>query len=242
MRAACQIFFLSALSLATGTGPSNAGEPELWRPGTGGNPADIEREVLWLDAPDFDEQVASSEVMSEYDFWTEAASAFLLEADAAVRKVTWWGTYWNSFEGIPTGSGFNIRFYLTATAHYPEDVPFLEYLLPGDDCCEALADGGDDFSEFVYEYCLHVPLAPGTYWFSAQMADHEFPPQWGRQAAGWPGQHWDSVFRSPYFSYPDWVRGDNVFMPWWASQMLEDVCQATAVENTSWGAVKELYR
>ena len=123
-----------------------------------------------------------------------------------------------------------------------EDLPFLEYLLPGDDCCEAYADGGDLFSQFVYEYCLDLPLTAGTYWFSAQMADHEFPPQWGRQGEGWPGQYWETMFRSPYFSYPDWVPAGDLGWPWWASLMLEDVCEATAIEKASWGAVKGLYR
>jgi len=171
------------------------------------------------------------------------ATNFLLETDATIRKVTWWGAYWNDFDGTPTGSGFNLRFYYTATQYYPEDAPFLEYLLAGNDCCEALADGGDQFSQFVYEYCFDLPLAAGTYWFSSQMADHSFPPQWGRQGAAWPHQGWQSMFRSPFFSYPDWTpAGSEIFEPWWASQMIEDVCEATPVENAGWGAVKTLYR
>jgi hypothetical protein len=121
----------------------------------------------------------------------------------------------------------------------PEDEPFLEYLLPGDDCCEALADGGDQFSQFVYEFCLDLHLAPGQYWFCAQMADHEFPPQWGRLSAA----HillCKSAMRSPYFSYPDWVEAPDPII-YDASQMFEDVCEATAIQNVSWGMVRGLY-
>ena len=121
----------------------------------------------------------------------------------------------------------------------PEDAPFLEYLLPGNDCCEAYLDGGDMFSQYVYEYCLELPLAAGVYWFSAQMADHEFPLQWGRLEAD-RIQMCLSVFRSVYFSYPDW-EPDTWFL-YEASQMFEDVCEATPIENSSWGSVKVLYR
>ena len=117
----------------------------------------------------------------------------------------------------------------------------MEHLLPGDVCCERLADGGDQFSQFVYEYCLDLPLAAGIYWCSVQMADHEFPPQWGRQEASMI-QSCVGAIRSPYFSIPDWIRDTGfIFEPFDASQMFEDVCEATAVDNASWGAVKQLY-
>jgi len=223
-------------------GLSIAAEPERMLPGPGGGePVGIEREVLWLDAPAFDWYVASSEVIGAYDLWTEVAGNFLLEAEATICKVTWWGVYWNGFEG-PTGAGFNLRFYMDI-ACLPEDAPFSEYLLPGDDCCEALAEGGDMYMQFVYEYCLDLPLPPGSYWFSAQMADHEFPPQWGRLGARWNNQPCESMWRSPFFGYPDWT-GDptGLLYPWWGSQMIEDVCEATLIEKVSWGNIKTLYR
>jgi hypothetical protein len=223
--------------------PSRAAEPEMWLWGQGGNPADIEREVLWIDTPDFAGVTGSSEVIGAFDLWSEVAADFFLEAEATIRKVTWWGGYWNGFEE-PTGAGFNLRFYHEGGDCLPEDAPLLEYLLPGDDCCETLADGGDQFSQFVYERCLNLPLASGHYWFSAQMADHEFPPQWGRLEAR-PLQACDSAFRSPFFSYPEWVPGEeagHIFEPFEFSQMFEDVCEPTAVETASWGRVKGLYQ
>lgn len=233
--------FVMLLSMSVGL--SWGAEPESMLPGPGGNPADIDREVLWLDNPDFAELVGSSEVMGEYGFWTEIANDFLLEANVTVRKVAWWGVYWNDYDGIPTGSGFNLRFYVDL-ANLPEDTPFADYLLPGNDCCETLAAGGDQYSHFVYEYCLDLSLAPGIYWFSVQMADHAFPPQWGRLGADMT-LLWDSMFRSPYFSYPEWIVASEffgIFGTWDASQMFEDDCEATAIESASWGAVKDLFR
>jgi len=240
MRTSVLVLCSATLLLPTVAGVSAASEPEMWLWGPGGNPADIEREVLWLDNPDFAGGAGSSEVIGAFDLWTEIANDFILEMDATIRKITWWGRYWNQYDGTPTGSGFNLRFYMDIEC-VPEDAPFLECLLPGDDCCEALADGGDQFSQYVYEYCLDLPLAAGLYWFVAQMADHDFPPQWGRLEADWE-QNCASMFRSPYFSYPEWVTASDIFEPWDASQMFEDVCEPTAVENASWGAVKGLYR
>lgn len=222
------------------TGLSWVDEPQIWLYGPGGNPADINREALWLDNPDFDTITGSSEVMSEYYLETEIANDFILELDATIRKVTWWGSYWNSFDGTPTGTGFNLRFYMDLNC-LPEEAPFLEYLLPGNVCCEELASDGDQYSQYVYEYCLEVPLPAGLYWFSAQMADHEFPPQWGRLGADMT-QICDSAFRSEYFAYPEWVPYPSIPVLYDASQMFEDECEATATEKTTWGAAKGLYR
>lgn len=243
VRSMALVLCVAGLPLAMAASPSEAAEPELLLPGPGGSPADLDREVLWLDNPDFDASVGSSEVIGAFELWTEIAAAFLFDADAAVRKITWWGAYWNGYGGTPTGSGFNLRFYMMAADCLPEDAPFLEYLLAGDDCCEDLADGGDMYSQFVYAHCFDLPLPAGCYWYSAQMADHPFPPQWGRQGADWNLQICESAFRSPYFSYPDWEHCDQgIFEPWWASQMIEDVCESTPVGQRSWGAVKGLYR
>lgn len=242
VRASILILCGLALLLLTESRLCGATEPELWQPGRGGNPADINREVLWIDVPDFDAMCGGSEVIGEFNLESEIANDFLLESDATIRKITWWGAYWNFTDPdqYPTGSGFNLRFYHNADC-VPDVAPFIEYLLPGNDCAEALAEGGDQLCDHVYEYCPELPLAPGHYWFSVQMADHEFPPQWGRQGADIPPiQLCDSVFRSVYFSYPDWHV--DPFIWYDASQMFEDECEATAIEKTSWGAVKNLYR
>jgi hypothetical protein len=173
--------FVLALSMVV-AGLSMAAEPEILLPGPGGNPAGIDRTVLWLDNPDFAANTGSSEIIGDYGLETEIANDFILDFDACVMKVTWWGTYWNGYEGTPPGSGFNLRFYMDAGC-LPEVYAFSEYLLPGDDCCEALADGGDMFSQYIYEYCLEECLVAGLYWFSVQMADHPFPPQHGRLGA-----------------------------------------------------------
>ena len=233
--------FVLALSCVV-AGLSMASEPEILLPGPGGNPADIDRTVLWLDNPDFAANTGSSEVIGSAALWSEIANDFILEVDATIMKVTWWGTYWNYAGGdYPTGSGFNLRYYNDAGC-LPDVTPFMEYFLPGDDCCETLAEGGNMIDQYIYEYCHEMTLPAGLYWFSAQMADHPFPPQWGRLGADMV-QVCDTAFRSPYFGYPDWVPASDVFGDLFdASQMFEDVCNPTATEDASWGAIKGLYR
>ena len=61
-------------------------DPTALLPGPGGNPADIEREVLWLDNPDFSANAGSSEIIAAFDMVSEIANDFLLEVDASVQR------------------------------------------------------------------------------------------------------------------------------------------------------------
>jgi hypothetical protein len=235
-----RLVLVVAISMVA-AGLSMAAEPEILLPGPGGDPGGYDHTVLWLDNPDFAANTGSSEIIGEFALETEIANDFILDLEATIRKVTWWGTYWNGYEGTPTGAGFNVRFYYDAGC-IPEVTAFLEWILPGDDMCEALAEGGDMFSQYIYELCMEETLPAGLYWLSVQMADHTFPPQWGRLGADMT-QICDSAFRSEYFAYPEWVPAPDVFGDLYdASQMIEDECVPTATEDVSWGAVKALYR
>ena len=56
-----------------------------------------------------------------------------------------------------------------------------------------------------------------------------------------PGFNWISRFWRGAF--PDWIPAIDVFgQPYDASQRMEDECDPTPVEATSWGAIKSLYR
>lgn len=238
MKRLCYVLLLSLVA----AGLSTATEPEIILPGPGGSPGDYDRDVLWLDNPDFDFNSVSSEVIGEYGVETEAANDLMFEAPATIRKITWWGTYWNGWEGEVTGAGFNLRFY-NDDGCLPEPSPMVEYLLPGDVCCETWVHGSGSSVKFVYEYCLEYSLPAGLFWFSAQMADHTFPPQWGRLGTG-VIQMCEGVFRSVYYSFPEWVAvSESIGCECEASQMFEDECEEpTAVERASWGKVKGLYR
>jgi hypothetical protein len=228
-----------ALSLLAAVHSGADDEPIAFIPGSGGNPADINRDVLWLDNPDFYATAGSSEIIEAVGLETELANDFMLEADATVQRVGWWGMYWGGFEE-PLAEGFNLRFYYEDVDCLPEAEPFVEYLIEGN-ANETLAEGGNMYNQFIYSHCVCVPLPAGQYWFSAQMADHPFPPQWARQGADMV-RLCESAFRSEFFAFPEWVPAHYPFgAPFDASQMFEDECEATAIESRSWGSVKRLY-
>lgn len=234
--------FFSLLLCMLFVTPSAAGgdSPELRLPGPGGNPGSYDRAVLWLDNPDFDANSVSSELIPEIGIESEVAGDFLLDEDVTIRRVTWWGSYWCGYEGVQFASSFSLRFY-DDTRCMPESEPLVEYIVDGN-ANETLAEGGDMYSQFVCTQCVCVPLTAGLYWFSAQVGNHDFPPQWGRIGADMV-QQCDSAFRSAYFGYPEWVYCTEIFGdPYDASQMFEDECDATATESTSWGAVRSLFR
>ena len=86
-----------------------------------------------------------------------------------------------------------------------------------------------------------LALDLNLYWFGAQH-NHIFSPQWDRVAAI-QVQLCDTVFRSGYLAYPDWVPAIDVFgVPFDASQMFVGVeCGGVGTEETSWGAIKGLH-
>ena len=88
MRTSILILCGLALLLPIVAGQSRTAEPELWLPGPGGNPVDIDREVLWLDNPDVAGATGSSEVIGAFELECEIANDFMLEMDATIRKVT----------------------------------------------------------------------------------------------------------------------------------------------------------
>lgn len=209
-------------------------ELEIMQPGPGGEPAGIDRAVIWLDEPDAAGNIGSSEVIPDYALESEIANDFLVEAPATVRIVTWWGGYWNG-DPLPTAGPFNLRFYNDGGC------------VPLDMILEVIATDVEQVqfnppNMFVYDYCVELALDPNLYWFGVNM-EHVFPPQWGRVAAIMV-QLCDSVFKSAYFAYPDWVPAIDVFgAPFDASQMFEDdECGGVATEESSWGAIKGLYR
>lgn len=218
-------------------------QPDLVLLGSGGSPGDYSQYVLWLDDPDFAASAVSSEVLGPTSNTTEVANDFIIEwPGAIVQKVTWWGAYWNGFV-TPRRSGFNLRFYADAGCR-PDADPILEYLLPGNECYQSLAWGGDMVSQFIYERCVDLTVIPGVYWLSIQMADycHNLPPQWGRLGAD-RTKNCSSCIRSDYFSYPQWAPVDSIIgADYDASVMIEDECIPTLRQSASWPSVKNLYR
>jgi hypothetical protein len=236
--------FVLALSM-TVTGLAVAVEPTLFTPGTGSQgPSGSDREVIWEAPPDYGLGAGSSEMYEDLD--SELANDFIIDPDPVViMKIEWWGQYYQNPPNDPAGDalGFNLRFYLP-TGCFPQNDPFALYAVDHD-CCETPNPDGDPVYEFMYEYCLDLPLEPGLYWFSAQCLHFAYP-QWGRKQAADAFIYGacEDAFRSVYFGVPDWVPfRDLVGQPHYeVSVRFHDECVPTATETSSWGLIKGLYR
>ncbi len=221
LRKVCSVLVSVPLCVALAA-TASGDPPALLHRGPGGSPLPSSRDVLWLDNPDCSGNIATSEIIGSAGLTSEIAGDFVLSAPATIGKVTWWGGYYGEFT-VPVVQCFILRVYrdtgcVPGTLVYQTTTP--------DNAGETPECGTGNI--YRYEYCLDLPLAAGLYWFSAQACDHDFPPQWGRLGAD-EVQMCDSVFRSAYFGYPDWVPAGDVFgAPYDASQMFETQCFPTS--------------
>ncbi len=221
--------FVLALSLAF-SGAVLASNPELFGPAPGGPPMGGDREVCWSEPDDPAGNIGSSEVIGAFALETEIANDFFFTTDETISLARWWGGYWN---GSPIATNSNLRFYDDAGC-VPGGV-VAEWLNVEDN--ETLVS-----TYYVYYYELNFPAMANTlYWFSAQFADHAFPPQCGRLATSIETSC-PSVFRSVYFAYPDWTPASDVFGAFFEASQEFECGPPVANETTTWGAIKGLYR
>ncbi len=208
MRNVALVLALSAVA----TGGALAVNPTVSGGGGGGtNVLNSDRDLIWSEPPDLEGLIASSEVIGQFGLETEIANDFYLTQDNTIGYARWWGGYYNNngCGDIGAATHWNLRFYndggcmplnvLSEMVNAPAHEVFIY--------CQ-----GGFYPIFEYEswvYTLEVS-ANTLYWFGAQAADHAFPPQCGRVASGGV-VGCDSVFKSSYFSHPDWTPGIDVF-------------------------------
>ncbi len=240
-----KVALVLALSFAA-TGGALAINPTLSGGGGGSsNVLNSGRDIVWSEPPDLEGLIASSEVIGQFALETELANDFYLTYDTVLCYARWWGGYYNNNGCSDNGYGmnWNLRFYDDAGC-----VPLAtvtEYLGAWANETNVYCQGGF-YPIFRYTAELSpVPIIANTlYWFSAQAADHAFPPQVGRIASA-SVVGCDTVFKSAYFSYPDWTPSVDVFgVAFDASQEFEarNCIWTIAAKKTTWGAVKGLYR
>lgn len=222
--------FVLALSMVC-TGLAFASNPAMFGPAPGGDPIGGDRDVCWSEPGDESQNAGSSEVIGAFALESEIANDFFFNSDQTVTLARWWGLYWNGQIGNENFN-MNITFYDDAGC------------VPGAQLAEYLNVNANQTpvgAAFVYSYGVSFPAMGSTlYWFSAQAADHAFPPQWGRLGTGFITSC-ESVFKSVFFAYPNWTPAQDVFGALYeASQEFE--CGVTANSETTWGAIKGLYR
>jgi hypothetical protein len=205
------------------------------------NTIDSNRDACWSEPPDLDGLIATSEIIGQFGLESEVANDFHLANDEIITLARWWGGYYNNNgcddRSIP--STWNLEFF-DDDGCVPNNL-LAEYVIPDYAGETYVYCQGGFYPIFVYEGAVSFPVAAAVrYWFVAQAGDHPFPPQVGRVAAG-SVTDCDSMFRCAFFSYPDWSHGDGLPPIWYdASQEFE--CGVVPTKNTSWGAVKAIYR
>jgi hypothetical protein len=237
-----KVALVLALSFVVGGG-ALAANPSLSAGGGGMNVLDTGRNVAWSEPPNLDGLIASSEVIGDFGLESEIANDFVLGQNDLVTLARWWGGYYNGNGCGDTGYGtnWNLRFYDDGGC-VPNNVIYETVGASANETSIGCQAGL--YPLFSYEVdCVNVPVLANTlYWFGAQCGNHVFPPQVGRLASA-QVVNCESVFKAPFFAFPDWVAAIDVFgVSVDFSQEFEVFTCITPTVKTTWGAVKGLYR
>ncbi len=216
-----------------------ASTPVMFSPRSGPpRPGGEDEEACWSQTFDLNGNKISSEIIGAFDLESELADDFRIPAGSGqIARVVGWGGPYNWAPGDPDVTAFNLYFYDDGGC-----VPAnrIQTYLAQTGSVTFIGYDGFGFPTYQCAFDVAVTVVPDTiYWWSLQAADHVFPPQWGRQQAHSVMQC-DAMFRSEFFSYPDWTPAD-VIGPFDCSQEIW-CAEPVAVEPTTWGTVKGLYR
>ncbi len=208
-----KVIWGALLALVVVGSTASAAEPQVSAGGLG--PRSIltaltrpdDPDSTWMDPPNLNGLIASSELIGADGVETEVANDFVVGEELDLGRIEWWGGYFNYTPGNPHVQGFNIVLYDDSEGK-PNSV-IAEWLLPS--VTETFVGNQGAFPLYSYAADVDVPLEPDQrYWLSVQADDHVYPPQWGRLAAG-AVTGLDSQFRSDYFGFPQWTSCQTVF-------------------------------
>jgi hypothetical protein len=140
--------------------------------------------------------------------YSEVADDFVLDFDATITDVHWWGSYYNY--GVP-GRDYRIKFYADdGTGTQPADNPVFEYYAANSECNETFV-GQDQYGWDNYGCDLDLgesfSVEAGVkYWLVVQSVDVQGTGgQWGWTGSEPQDMLHESVIRSDYFGIPDWT-------------------------------------
>ena len=196
--------------------------------GPGGTAPEMGRDAVFCQAPDFVTGL-SSQIDFIYPFDSGVIDDFMVETDASIDHIEWWGTYWNGTPGGPA-EYFVISFFEDNGNCYPADEPF--YV--------------EDI--FVYDeipgdhnmYVADIPPVPVTagqaYWVEIQaVMEFTVGGQWG-----W-GTSADVNMCAPLQGFP------LLDIPYWSHIDYDAMAfclyaNVVATDNQTWSNMKSLYR
>ena len=186
----------------------------------------------------------SSEIIGAYGLESRGANDFLFEGEGqtTITKAIGYGGYYNWVQGDPPVTAYNLYFYTDAGC-FPDQV-ICQYLgVTGTETF--ICWDGFGYPTYKYEFNVQCDVyCNELYWFVHQAADHVFPPQWGRQGTNGVVQYCESMFWSPFFGYNVWTPLSALigFPDDYGQEFECTGCGASATQESSWGAIKGLYR
>ncbi len=215
-----------AQALETHMGPST----HSWGDGLGAY--DCPGVEKWLQGPDPDGSLTAAQDDVTIGFRAQTADDFMGDGET-LKSIGWWGGYWNGSPAPP--DAFEIQLFLKAFGDCPGEMVYQEV---DAEYHESLVGSDAD-------YCIELdePLlkAEGENYSMSITALLVFPPQWG-WATSLEGNGKQCCFRSEYFSFPDWVPGDQVFGVIYEMAFVLFNEGASPVEKSSWTSIKDQYR
>jgi hypothetical protein len=184
--------------------------------------------IFWEQPPDGASGLSAQDDAC-YPFQSECADDFVGNGNP-IDAVGWYGVYWNGSPIAP--DAFNIRFYSDAAG------------FPG---AELGITTSSDYNETVgdpYGYCTEVDWLWTNYGIKYHISIQAvlcFPPQWGIGTGV--GNGTQGSFKSALFGFPDWVTNSTIFgVPYELAFLVYEGYGTSPAKETSWSAIKDLYR
>ncbi len=214
----CAFVLLLAVTSIADRDLAGENKPTLRSPGTGEqgewNVKADSRAIVWDNGMAY-VGIAASQYDVNIDPILDpiVADDFEFTADQLVNDVHWIGGYWN---GPPDDGNFDweIVFYNDIGDGTKPGAAIGTFLFPNSDVNETWIAGNPGASNF-YSYSVNLPaalifLAATKYWISIQGIG-AYPPQSGIAYHEDPILLHEAVFKSNYFSFPNWTDGSIVF-------------------------------
>jgi hypothetical protein len=231
---------------------ARADEPVAFQPALGESrwvPA--LRDVCWSEPVDLSAAKTSSEIISEKGWDCEVANDFILSADATITAIYGYGGYFGFGPPDSTDLTLQIRFYKDSD---PDTIaPGALMAAYPVAASEGVRVGLDSYGFSTYRYAInvsHCVKGGHAYWLSFRALDHAFSGQWGRAGASAVTRS-ESKLRCPALGCPDWAPISSLLG--YREDMAQELecgaytewpppCGETPVRQSSWGAVRALFR
>ena len=172
------------------------------------------------------------------DYDAGVANDFEFAETTAIKRIRWWGGYWNSMGPYPVVSPVEIYLYLDDGTGNAPTLPqhtsaIASWMIPAGDYDEVL-DGSDYRCEFDFYWAV-VFSAGVKYWFEIRKA-FPFDP-YGQY--GW--------VQSEPVSLSPCVQGfDGLGIVWWTAQTTDAAFELVwwpnpALERSTWAEIKTIF-